>query len=153
MPLSRRLWIARMLGFATAAWAGRALPLLGGCAPSEPPPPDPVLRLKISDIPAAGRMELKHLRVPVELRREGETVLARSLLCTHQRCHVEWQAEERRFRCPCHEGLFAEDGSVVYGPPTRPLQDLEVVRRGDEVHIDTRQVYNLPEPETIPQDS
>jgi len=26
--------------------------------------------------------------------------------------------------CPCHDGVFAEDGSVVSGPPPRPLDTL-----------------------------
>ena len=46
---------------------------------------------------------------------------ALSAVCTHLGCIVHWSAEEGRILCPCHAGVFAADGSVVSGPPTRPL--------------------------------
>lgn len=53
--------------------------------------------------------------------REGRFV-AYSGKCTHLSCAVYWNAERGKLRCPCHEGLFeAETGSVLAGPPTRPL--------------------------------
>jgi Rieske Fe-S protein len=30
------------------------------------------------------------------------------------------------FYCPCHNGVFAKDGTVVSGPPPRPLDRFEV---------------------------
>jgi Rieske Fe-S protein len=38
---------------------------------------------------------------------------------------VRWIAEDERFYCPCHNGVFAKDGSVVSGPPPRPLDRFE----------------------------
>src|SRR5215831_9209981 len=41
--------------------------------------------------------------------------------CTHSQCAYAWSAEQAHFLCPCHPGVFAVDGSVVSGPPPRPL--------------------------------
>jgi menaquinol-cytochrome c reductase iron-sulfur subunit len=49
----------------------------------------------------------------------GVTVFA--VECTHLGCPVSWRADTQLFVCPCHGGMFAADGSVVFGPPPRPL--------------------------------
>jgi Rieske Fe-S protein len=41
--------------------------------------------------------------------------------CTHQRCLYDWDVASARFACRCHEGFFALDGTVLGGPPPRPL--------------------------------
>lgn len=45
--------------------------------------------------------------------------------CTHLGCPYHWDADRGAFVCPCHEGVFAMDGSVVSGPPPRPLDHWE----------------------------
>ena len=34
---------------------------------------------------------------------------------------VRWFAESRLFMCPCHGGVYYEDGSVASGPPPEGL--------------------------------
>lgn len=49
--------------------------------------------------------------------------------CTHLGCAFNWDDsgdEANQFVCPCHNGIFAADGSVVSGPPPRPLDTLPV---------------------------
>jgi Rieske Fe-S protein len=41
--------------------------------------------------------------------------------CTHESCPVSWNAPKHQFDCPCHGAIFAPDGSVVSGPPPKPL--------------------------------
>lgn len=42
--------------------------------------------------------------------------------CTHLSCAVYWYPERGELRCPCHDGVFdPETGSVLAGPPPRPL--------------------------------
>ena len=55
--------------------------------------------------------------------------------CTHLACPVLFEREHGRLECPCHEGGFdARTGNVLYGPPPRPLDRIEVeVREGGEV--------------------
>lgn len=48
-----------------------------------------------------------------------------SNVCTHLSCRVSWNEEQREFICPCHDGLFAQDGSIISGPQPRPLDRFE----------------------------
>jgi Rieske Fe-S protein len=63
---------------------------------------------------------------PVEVRRVGEEVVARSLICTHFACEVRWRPDEEVYACPCHDGRFGPDGRVLGGPPSRPLPEVPV---------------------------
>jgi Rieske Fe-S protein len=52
--------------------------------------------------------------------------------CSHLSCPVYFEREHGRFECPCHEGAFALDsGQVLYGPPPRPLDVVELEVRDD----------------------
>lgn len=59
------------------------------------------------------------------LTENGQDFVAMSNLCTHLACRIRWIPEEDGFFCPCHNGVFAKDGSVVAGPPPRPLDRFE----------------------------
>ncbi len=41
--------------------------------------------------------------------------------CTHLGCPYHWDAAAQRFVCPCHNGQFDINGTVLSGPPPRPL--------------------------------
>jgi Rieske Fe-S protein len=51
-------------------------------------------------------------------------VRAFSSTCTHLGCQVRWDRDATRFICPCHGGVYAADGSVLEGPPRRPLDKI-----------------------------
>lgn len=54
--------------------------------------------------------------------------------CTHLSCAVYYSQENNRLECPCHRGFFSiKDGSVLQGPPSRPLPKIILETRGDEV--------------------
>jgi Rieske Fe-S protein len=53
------------------------------------------------------------------------TIRALSATCTHLGCQVRWEAKDKKFRCPCHGGVYAADGRVLEGPPPRPLDTIE----------------------------
>jgi menaquinol-cytochrome c reductase iron-sulfur subunit len=55
----------------------------------------------------------------------GQDFVVLSNICTHLGCRVRWIADDGRFHCPCHDGVFAKDGTVVSGPPPRPLDRFE----------------------------
>lgn len=59
------------------------------------------------------------------LTEDGQTFTAMSNVCTHLGCRVRWIPNEGQFACPCHNGVFGKDGSVVAGPPPRPLDRYE----------------------------
>jgi Rieske Fe-S protein len=54
--------------------------------------------------------------------------------CTHLSCPVYYSRDHQRLECPCHEGAFdAASGNVLYGPPPRPLDTIEVEMRDGEL--------------------
>jgi nitrite reductase/ring-hydroxylating ferredoxin subunit len=56
------------------------------------------------------------------IRTGGASYVAYSQKCTHLSCAVYFAKEQNRLECPCHQGIFSvTDGSVIQGPPQRPL--------------------------------
>ena len=41
--------------------------------------------------------------------------------CAHLGCPVRWFAQSGLFMCPCHGGVYYQDGSRASGPPPRGL--------------------------------
>ena len=65
--------------------------------------------------------------------RDGE-YYAYDQKCTHLTCPVYYSKDHGRLECPCHEGGFDQrTGNVLYGPPPRPLDRVEVEVRGKDV--------------------
>ena len=59
------------------------------------------------------------------LTANGQDFTVMSNICTHLGCRVRWIPDQDGFFCPCHNGVFAKDGSVVSGPPPRSLDRFE----------------------------
>jgi Rieske Fe-S protein len=45
--------------------------------------------------------------------------------CTHLGCPVSWFPQSGLFMCPCHGGVYYEDGERASGPPPRGLYHCE----------------------------
>ena len=71
----------------------------------------------------------------------GAQLRAFSAVCTHLGCIISWENDAKRFHCFCHHGLFDVTGKVVGGPPPRPLDEIKVEMRGDDivVFLETRE--------------
>lgn len=70
------------------------------------------------------------------LRRESEnSFIAFSANCTHLGCPVRWLEGAELFMCPCHGGVYYNDGSVAAGPPPRPLVRYQVQVENGEVKM------------------
>lgn len=68
------------------------------------------------------------------LRPAADTYVAFSRLCTHHSCPVFYRPEANEFDCPCHGGVFsATDGSVLAGPPPKPLPQVKLEFRGQQI--------------------
>jgi len=52
---------------------------------------------------------------------QGDRFQVFAVNCTHLGCPVRWFAQSRLFMCPCHGGVYYEDGSRASGPPPRGL--------------------------------
>jgi len=89
---------------------------------------------EMGEIPVRG---VKLFTYPTErdhcilIRASEEEYVAYSQKCTHLSCAVYFSAKEDRLECPCHRGFFSvKDGSVLQGPPPRPLPRITLERDG-----------------------
>lgn len=57
----------------------------------------------------------------VYLHRDAAGLKCFDPACTHLGCRIKFQDDKRRYFCPCHGGVFGEDGKVVSGPPPTGL--------------------------------
>jgi len=70
----------------------------------------------------------------IVVRTGSDSYVAYSQKCTHLSCAVYYAKEQNRLECPCHQGFFSvADGSVLRGPPRRPLPRVALERRGGEL--------------------
>jgi menaquinol-cytochrome c reductase iron-sulfur subunit len=87
------------------------------------------------------------VEVPCWVRRvEGETFQVFAINCTHLGCPVRWFQQSRLFMCPCHGGVFYEDGSHASGPPPRGLFEYQHKVEGGELKILGGNLPTLSEP-------
>lgn len=61
------------------------------------------------------------------------------MVCTHLGCLYKWEAQENRFKCPCHASQFTREGHYIEGPAPRSLDQfvIEVVQEGETVEMTT----------------
>ena len=71
--------------------------------------------------------------------------VAYSSVCPHLGCRVLWKEDKRHFFCPCHNGIFDENGVATSGPPAQAGQSLDeapifVDRNSGSVYIEVKNV-------------
>ena len=116
-------------------WFGlEALP--SSCAPAPAPKPAGVA-IPLAELEGGRRIVVAVRGDPVEVSSADNSVVARSLLCTHTGCVVKWKEERGEYVCPCHEGRFDADDEVVAGAPSKPLPTLPVRISGGRAYIGT----------------
>lgn len=96
-----------------------------------------IFTVSLDELPVNGTRRFQDLqgRDLVIVRTGENAVKALSTVCTHLGCTVYWQSEKKEFYCPCHQGIFDEDGQVLSGPPPRPLDSYRVDIEGNNVFI------------------
>ncbi len=65
---------------------------------------------------------------------DGE-VRAFSATCTHLDCTVQYRGDLGVIWCACHNGKYDLNGRNIEGPPPRPLDQLRVVHKGNDIYI------------------
>jgi Rieske Fe-S protein len=66
----------------------------------------------------------------VLVRTQDGDYFAYSRKCAHLGCSVDFDGARRCLSCPCHHGAYdARTGFVLFGPPPRPLDPIELERR------------------------
>ncbi len=116
-----------------AAAVGAAGTLTDGCSKTYPA----IVVAHAGDIPVGGWKVFSYpadVNPCILLRPEENKYLAYSRICTHTACPVFYRPEQNRIVCQCHGGVYsAADGSVLAGPPPRPLPKITLERRGNDL--------------------
>jgi menaquinol-cytochrome c reductase iron-sulfur subunit len=85
--------------------------------------------------------------IPCWVRRiDGLRFQVFAINCAHLGCPVRWFAQSRLFMCPCHGGVYYEDGSRASGPPPRGLFEYEYRIRDGQLWVRGGQIPTLSEP-------
>ena len=71
----------------------------------------------------------------------GNSFVAFSNSCPHLGCKVFWEAQQERFICPCHQGIFDAEGKAISGPPAQSGNNL----RHYNIEVQGNSIYALIE--------
>lgn len=63
--------------------------------------------------------------------------------CAHLGCPVRWFPQSKLFMCPCHGGVYYQDGSRAAGPPPRGLFEYEYKIAGNRLMVRAGQLPTL----------
>lgn len=127
--LSKSAVAAAALIAAEACGDGQIGPPLRTVTASGDPnaPVGPAVTVALSDFPGLAItgtvVDIGHERALV--RTGPSSFVGLSRICTHEQCDAD--VKNNRIECPCHNSIFAADGSVIQGPATIPLSKLTCV--------------------------
>ncbi|WP_239456594.1 Rieske (2Fe-2S) protein [Nocardioides solisilvae] len=130
--------LSRRHALSGAVAVGVGAPLLAACggddAPVDTAPEAQAgdVLTTTSEVPVGGCAVFPDEKVVVTQPTEGE-FRCFSSVCTHQGCAVS-SSSDGVIPCTCHGSRFSlEDGSVLEGPATAPLQKVEIEVSGDSI--------------------
>jgi Rieske Fe-S protein len=90
----------------------------------------------LASLPAGRAQMVRHGREPIfVIRKDEETLIGLSGVCTHLNCVLAWNGEQRSLDCPCHQSSFDLNGNVVTGPASKSLQRYETETRLGKIYV------------------
>jgi menaquinol-cytochrome c reductase iron-sulfur subunit len=82
--------------------------------------------------------------IPCWVRRiQGEKFQVFAVNCAHLGCPVRWFPQSSLFMCPCHGGVYYQDGSRASGPPPRGLFEYTYKVESGRLMIEAGQLPTL----------
>lgn|SRR5487761_296757 len=63
--------------------------------------------------------------------------------CAHLGCPVRWFPQSKLFMCPCHGGVYYQNGARAAGPPLRGLFEYSYKISGDQLMIKAGELPTL----------
>jgi Rieske Fe-S protein len=85
--------------------------------------------------------------IPCWVRRvQGETFQVFAVNCAHLGCPVRWFPQSGLFMCPCHGGVYYQDGARASGPPPRGLFEYPYKIEGGHLLIQGGELPTLASP-------
>lgn len=76
-------------------------------------------------------------------RLSNESFQVFAINCAHLGCPVRWFPQSGLFMCPCHGGVYYQDGSRAAGPPERGLYEYQWKIVNGELQINAGQLPTL----------
>ena len=106
--------------------------------------PEGETRLAIYENPYRVQWDGDSAKVACWVRRlEADRFQVFAVNCAHLGCPVRWFPQSRLFMCPCHGGVYYEDGSRASGPPPRGLYEYEYAVRDGQLWVRGGQLPTL----------
>ena len=106
--------------------------------------PEGQTRLAKFQNPVTGVSDGDTDHIPCWVRRiQGDRFQVFAINCAHLGCPVRWFAQSRLFMCPCHGGVYYQDGSRASGPPPRGLFQYEYKVENRRLFIKAGQLPTL----------
>jgi cytochrome b6-f complex iron-sulfur subunit len=135
--IDRRKFLGIAIGGVLVAAAGAiTYPLYKFLAPRKSKDARQKVAIADSDVPVGGAKFFEFEgRTAVLVRKSGGALTALSAVCTHLGCIVQWQQDKEQFLCPCHGGQFSAEGTVIAGPPPRPLATIPFTVRNGSITV------------------
>jgi menaquinol-cytochrome c reductase iron-sulfur subunit len=112
--------------------------------------PEGQTRLAKFQNPIIGVSDGETDNIPCWVRRmQGEKFQVFAVNCAHLGCPVRWFAQSGLFMCPCHGGVYYQDGSRASGPPPRGLFEYQYKVEGGKLMIEAGQLPTLSTTATL----
>ena len=106
--------------------------------------PEGQTRLAKFQNPITGVSDGETDKIPCWVRRmQEEKFQVFAVNCAHLGCPVRWFAQSGLFMCPCHGGVYYQDGSRASGPPPRGLFEYQYKVEGGKLMIEAGQLPTL----------
>jgi cytochrome b6-f complex iron-sulfur subunit len=101
----------------------------------EQTPSEPVSLGALDSIAIGDSRTIRFGRYPaLVIHSEQNELVEYSAVCTHFACIVKWNPDSGMIECPCHAGFYDPlDGSVISGPPPRPLEKIALSDSGSTI--------------------
>ena len=77
-------------------------------------------------------------------RPDDDKIVVFSRECTDLACPLNYDVGSACYFCPCHGGIFAQDGTVMAGPPPRPMRRYAARVRDGVLEIDLASLPPVP---------
>jgi cytochrome b6-f complex iron-sulfur subunit len=136
--LSRRNFLG-MLSSASVVVMGLFIGFIGGkfLYPIKKKKPLPLFICLESQVPNDMPLDIMDPdgRKVLLIKKSSTELLAIGTICSHLGCTVFYRPAEKKFECPCHQGVFDGEGNPVSGPPQRPLTHYPTEVRDGKVFV------------------
>jgi len=135
--MNRRHFLKSLLGLlGTTVLVSFVYPLVRFLAPPGGEAAGKKVVMKRSEIPEGSAKDILVGNIPaIVINTRDKGFVALSKVCTHLGCLVDYDRSNRRLLCPCHAGVYTLEGTVVSGPPPRPLKKFPLRVEGEDIVI------------------